>query len=89
MESLHSTGSEKARKVNTEVKSTLINFFHIKGSVRKEFVLAGQTVPHITVTFYGDCVKMCEDFARNFGDKRVGSCITTQCLTLPFAPGKF
>jgi hypothetical protein len=30
---------------------------------------AKQTIPHATVTFYGDCVKMCEDFVPNFGDK--------------------
>jgi hypothetical protein len=34
-----------------------------------EFALAGQTIPHITVTFYGDCV---EDLAPNFVDKRIG-----------------
>jgi hypothetical protein len=27
-------------------------------------------MPHNTVTFYGDCVQMCEDFGVNFGDKR-------------------
>jgi hypothetical protein len=33
-------------------------------------------------------VKMDEDFARNFGDKRTGCCITTtHRLTLPFSPG--
>jgi hypothetical protein len=44
--------------------------FHIKAIVHKEFVLTGQTVPHITVIFRGDCVKICEeDFAPNFGDR--------------------
>jgi hypothetical protein len=28
------------------------------------------------VTSYGDCVKMCEEFAPKFGDKRTGCCIT-------------
>jgi hypothetical protein len=38
--------------------------------------------------FYGNCVKMCEDFALNFGDKRTDCCIiTTHCLILPFSPG--
>jgi hypothetical protein len=42
------------------------------------------------VKFYGDCVKMCEDFAENFGDKRTSSCIaTTHRLTLPFSSGNF
>jgi hypothetical protein len=42
------------------------------------------------VTFYGDCVKICEDFAPNFGDKGGSCCITTTLrLTLPFSPGNF
>jgi hypothetical protein len=42
-------------------------------------------IPHATVTFCGDCVKMCEDFYQNFGDKRTGCCITTtHRLTLSF-----
>jgi hypothetical protein len=39
---------------------------------------------------YGNGVKMCEDFAPNFGDKRTGLCNTTMHhLTLPFSPGIF
>jgi hypothetical protein len=53
-------------------------FLDIKGIVHKEFVLAGQTVnPAYYLTFYRDCVKMCEDFTPNFGDERTGCCITT------------
>jgi hypothetical protein len=49
---------------------------------------AKQSIPHITVTFYGDCVKTCEHFAPNFGYKRTGCCITTtHRLALPFSPG--
>jgi hypothetical protein len=68
----------------------LIIFFDIKGTVHKEFVLADQTVnPHTTVT-YSDCLKMSEDFAPNFGDKRTGCCFkTTRRLTLPFSPVSF
>jgi hypothetical protein len=36
-------------------------------------VLTGQVkqaIPHTTAMFYGDCVKMCEDFAKSFGEKR-------------------
>jgi hypothetical protein len=39
------------------------------------------------VAFYGECVKMCEGFAPNFGDKRVGCCCcikTTHRLTIAF-----
>jgi hypothetical protein len=47
-----------------------------------------QSIPHTTVTFYGNCVKIREDFPSNFGDKRTGCCITTtHRLTLPFSPG--
>jgi hypothetical protein len=49
---------------------------------------AEQSIPHTTVKFYGDCVKMYEDFAPNFDDKRTGCCITTtHLLTLPFSLG--
>jgi hypothetical protein len=51
---------------------------------------ATQSVPYTTVTFYADCVKICEDFGPSFGDKRTGCCITTMhCLTLPLSPGNF
>jgi hypothetical protein len=33
------------------------------------FWKAKQSIPHTTVTFYGDCMKMGEDFAQSFGDK--------------------
>jgi hypothetical protein len=39
---------------------------------------------------YDEWMKMREDFAQNFGDKRAGCCITTtRRLTLPFSPGNF
>jgi hypothetical protein len=48
---------------------------------------AKQSIPHATVMFYGDCLKICENFAPNFGDKITGCCITTTRLfTLPFSP---
>jgi hypothetical protein len=68
----------------------LIIFFDIKGIVHKEFVLADQSILDTTVTFYSDCMKMCEDFDLNFGNKRTGCCIMTMHhLTLPFSPGNF
>jgi hypothetical protein len=36
-----------------------------------------QSIWHITVAFYGDCVKICKDFAQNFDGKRNGCCIMT------------
>jgi hypothetical protein len=51
---------------------------------------AKQSILHITVSFYGDCVNVCEVYSQNFGDKRTGCCIMTMHrLTLPFSPRKF
>jgi hypothetical protein len=77
---------KKARKVKSKVMSMLIVFFHIKRILHKEFVLAGQTVNSaITVMFYGDCMKMWEDFTPNCGNRRTGCCMTTMHhLTLLF-----
>jgi hypothetical protein len=52
---------------------------------------AKQLILHNTVTFYGDCMKVYEDFAPNFGGiLRTSSCImTTYRLILPFLPGNF
>jgi hypothetical protein len=44
----------------------------------------------LSVTFYSNCMQMCEDFSLNFGDKGTGCCImTTHRLTLPFSPENF
>jgi hypothetical protein len=49
---------------------------------------AKQSISHITVTSYGDCMKMCEDFDQNFGDKTTGCRTTTpHRLMIPFSPG--
>jgi hypothetical protein len=42
----------------------IIIFFDIKGIVK-------ESIPRTTVAFYGDCVKMCGDFARNFATKEL------------------
>jgi hypothetical protein len=49
---------KKAIQVKSKVKRMLIIFFDIKDMVHKEFVLAGQSLPHTTVMFYGDSLKM-------------------------------
>jgi hypothetical protein len=47
-------------------------------------------IPHATVMFYGDCMKICKDLDPNFGDKRIGFCITTMHhLTLPPSSREF
>jgi hypothetical protein len=32
---------------------------------------AKKSILNTTVTFYGGCMKICEDFALNFGDKKL------------------
>jgi hypothetical protein len=39
--------------------------------------------------FYGDCVKICEDFTLNFGNKNTGSCNTTKHSRFLFHHGFF
>jgi hypothetical protein len=70
----------------------LIIVFDIKDIVHKEFGLAGQNSQFriLLWRFPGDCVKMREDFAPNFGDKITGRSITTtHRLTFSFLPGNF
>jgi hypothetical protein len=78
-------------KMKSNVKSMLIIFLDIKGIVHKEFFLqAKQTITLTTVMFYGNCLKICEDFAPNFSDKRSGCyIITTHHLMLLFSPENF
>jgi hypothetical protein len=82
---------KKAKRVKSKFKSMLIIFFDLKGIVHKELVLASQAVNlYASVTFYGDCLKVCEDFALNFGDERSGCCIrTTHHLIISSSPEKF
>jgi hypothetical protein len=77
---------KKGRQVKSKVKSMIITFHNIKGIVQWEFVLAGQIV---NSTYYCNilwqCMKMCEDFAPNNGDKRTNYCsMTMHHLTFPF-----
>jgi len=47
-------------------------------------------IPGSTATFCGDCVKTCEDVAKNFGENRPGCfTMTTTRLTLPSSPSSF
>jgi hypothetical protein len=49
---------------------------------------AKQSMPHTTLMFCGDCMKICEKLTTDFGDKATGSSITaTHGLTLPYSPG--
>jgi hypothetical protein len=80
----NSPRTRKARQVKSKVESMPIMFLHIKETVCKEFVLAGQTV---NSAYYSDVLD--EDFAPNFDDKRTDCFITTmQTLSLPSSPEK-
>jgi hypothetical protein len=80
----------QVRQTKIKIKSMLIIFFHMKGIVYKQFVLARQTVN----TAY-DCNvlqrlrEMCKNFALNFGTK--GLAVTSRQRTIShlFLPGIF
>jgi hypothetical protein len=70
--------------MKSKVKSMLIIFFTF---TKNSSWQAKQSIPHTTMTLYGDCVKMCKEFVPKFGDKRTGCCITK--MQLPFSLGNF
>jgi hypothetical protein len=92
MGSPNSPRRKKARQEKSKIKSIFIIIcFHIKGNVHKEFIWANQTV---NFAYYSDVsrrlLKIREDFAPNFCDKRNGCCImTTLRFILYFSPGNF
>jgi hypothetical protein len=61
-----------------QVKKNACNLTSRKLFTKNSSWRTKQSIPHTTVTFYVDSVKMCEDFAPNLGDERVGCCITTK-----------
>jgi hypothetical protein len=76
----------KSKLTESKVKIVLITFFDIKEIGYNPSWQARQSILHTTMTFYGNCMKMCEDFALNFDDK---SNMTVHGLTLSFSPGSF
>jgi hypothetical protein len=90
---LQSSENYWAKSVETfpQVSRLDLILFDIKGIVHKEFIMAVKKVNSAsTMKFYGYCMKMFEDFALNFGNKRTDCCITTMnCLRLPFSPENF
>jgi hypothetical protein len=69
-ESPNSPRPKKAREVKSKFSSMYIIFCDIKEAVDEEFVLAGQIVNSAYYcNFYGNCMKLCEDFASSFEDK--------------------
>jgi hypothetical protein len=60
------------RQVKIKVKSMFIIFFHIKSILHEQFNLEVQIVNSTYYVTFLETVKMCENFALNFGDKRTG-----------------
>jgi hypothetical protein len=60
--------SQRPKKVSGEEQSQ--EHDHHFSLIKNSFWQAKYSIPHTTVTIYGDCVKMCEDFDPNFGDKK-------------------
>jgi hypothetical protein len=86
------TKTEKGETGEGQSQEHALHFnFTLRGLLKKNLSQqAKQSILHTTVMFYGDRMKMCEDFAPNFGDKRTGCCsMTTHHLTLPLSPGNF
>jgi hypothetical protein len=78
---------KKARQAKRKVKSILIIFFAIKGIVHKDLSWqAKQSIPHITVMFYGDCV---ETLPRTLATKVLAVASQRTVSHLFFSPGKF
>ena len=80
-----------ARQVKSNVKSMIITFFDVKGTVHKEFVPTGQTV---NSGLYCDVLRRLRENVRrrrpNFGENRPGCfTMTTPRLTLPSSPTSF
>jgi hypothetical protein len=58
-------------KVKSKAKSMLIPLTSRVLFTKNSSWQAKQSIPHTTLTFYGDCGKMCEHFAPNFDVKEM------------------
>jgi hypothetical protein len=65
------SGKTVKRRDGEKQREENAHHFDSKRIVHKEFLLVGRTV-NSAYSCDGDCVKMCEDFAPNFSDKRTG-----------------
>jgi hypothetical protein len=68
------THQDRKRRDRWRAKSRACSSFSLTSRglfIKNSSWQAEQSSPHTTVMFYSDCVKMCEDFALNFGDKKL------------------
>jgi hypothetical protein len=82
-------GAGKTERPRAKSRACLSFSFTSRGMfIKNSSWQAEQSIPHTIVTFYGDCMKMCEDFTLKFGNKRTACCITTtHHPTLTFSMG--
>jgi hypothetical protein len=69
--------TKKWETCEEQSEEMLIIFFDMELFTKNSSWQAKQSIPHVTLTFYSECMKVCEDFTLNFGNKRAGCCITT------------
>jgi hypothetical protein len=63
--------TKKGESEEEQSQEHVYHFLWHQGEYSQEFVLVGQTVnSSYYCDFCGDCMKKCEDFSPNFGDKR-------------------
>jgi hypothetical protein len=90
MDSPNSRRPKKSRQVKIKVKSKLIILLDIKRLFTEPSSWqAKQSIPHTTLTFYGDCLKMFEDFAPNFGVKEIALQSQQRTVSLHSSAGNF
>jgi hypothetical protein len=64
--------ADRKRVIGEEESKQHAHPFDIKGIVPKNSSWQlKQSIPYTILTFHGDCEKMCEHFALNFGDKEM------------------
>jgi hypothetical protein len=60
--------------------------FDIKGTVPREFVLAGQSIQHTTKMFYGECMKMCVTLSQSLVTKELAVASQHTVMHFLFSP---
>lgn len=78
------TTTKKCETDKQKVKTTSSFSFTSRGLCTKKSFQQAKQSTESSVMFFSNCIKICEDKAPNFGNKRTGYCITiTHHLILP------